>query len=293
MTVGVPGASADWSMSGRVCLITGATAGIGRAAAFDVARLGASLVLVGRDERRLRRVQREISAEVPSAELRVLRADFRSLRAVRQLADTVNREVPRLDVLVCNAGVFTNRRSESADGFETQLAVNHLAPFLLTNPLLDKLRERVPSRVVVVASQVEREGVIDFEDLHGRRSYDGMRAYRQSKLANVLFARELSRRLSGSGVTTISLHPGVYSTRLLDNFMGWSTLLTRLRGRSGLPPLARAGEIIARAVAAPELNGKGFVHLHEHVARDPSLRAQDDDVARRLWQTSSELVALG
>ena len=286
-----PSVSPDWRLDGKTVLVTGATSGIGRAGALAIARLGASLVVVGRSARRVDGVVRELRTIAPSAPARGMVADFSSLAAVRQLAARVKAEVPKLDVLLNNAGVFTRSRSETRDGFETQFGVNHLAPFLLTNLLLDHLAASAPSRVVVVASQVEKSGVIDFDDLQGAKDYVARRAYSQSKLANILFIDELSRRVAGRGITTISMHPGVYATRLLDAFHGWSTLKTRLLGR-GEPSPNAAGDALARAAAWPELDGRAAVHLHEHQIAEPSARARDAAVAARLWTESARLVGL-
>jgi retinol dehydrogenase 14 len=282
---------ADWRMDGKTVMVTGATSGIGRAGALALARLGANLVVVGRNSRRVRSVVDEIKAIAPSVQARGMTADLASLADVRQLAAQIKADVPRLDVLLNNAGVFTRRRSETRDGFETQFGVNHLAPFLLTNLLVDHLAASAPSRVVVVASQVEKGGTIDFDDLQGAKSYDGTRAYRQSKLANILFVDELSRRVAGRGITTVSLHPGVYTTRLLDGFMGWSSLMTRVVDR-GVPAPESAGDVLARAAAWPTLEGREAVYLHEHAIAEPSPRARDPELARRLWTESARLIGL-
>ena len=283
--------STDWQLDGRVCLLTGATGGIGSATAFVLASLGAELVLVGRSERKLRTLRREVLRATPGARVLGIAADLSSQADVRRLARRVLDEVPRLDTLVNNAAVVTNRREETADGLERQLAVNHLAPFLLTNLLLERLEANAPARVVMVASQVERDGAIDFTDLQGRHAYDRWRAYRQSKLANILFARELGRRVAGRGITPISLHPGVYSTRLLDALMGWSPLVTRLRGRP-VPGPEAAALVLTRAVAAPDLTGSEAIHLHEHHIAEPSARARDPELARQIWDVSARLTHL-
>jgi retinol dehydrogenase-12 len=278
-------------LDGRVCLLTGATAGIGREAALALARAGAELVIVGRSASRVRRVEREVQSTMPGTRVLGLVADLSSQADVRQLAAHVLERVPRLHVLINNAAVVTTTREESVDGIEMQLAVNHLAPFLLTSLLLRRLAENAPARVVSVASQVEREGRIAFEDLNGTRSYNAARAYSQSKLANILFVRELARRTRGMGITAVSLHPGVYPTRLLDTLMGWSPLVTRVRGRN-LPGPERGAQVIVHAAAAPELASDSAIHLHEHTLAVPSELARDEDAARRLWDESARLTGV-
>jgi len=280
-----------WRLDGRTCFLTGATAGIGRESAHVLAAMGANLVLVGRSKRKLDEVVASVRRSTPSATVQPIASDLSSQQGVRSLAAQVLREVPKVHVLINNAAVVTMRREETVDGIERQLAVNHLAPFLLTNLLLDRLAESGPSRVVMVASQVERGGKIDLDDLQRRQNYDGKRAYSQSKLANILFAGELARRVAGRGITTISLHPGVYTTRLLHNLLGWSQLVTTLRGRS-LPGPAAGALVIARAAAAPELAVSGTIHLQEHEVKEPSAQARDEALAAALWTASARLTGI-
>ena len=196
------------TMPGRVCLVTGATSGIGKATAHALARLGASVVILGRRPAELDAVAAEMRADTGN-DVTVLLADLASLESIRQAADRFRAEHDRAHVLINNAGVNLNHRSLTVDGFETTFAVNHLAPLLLTNLLLDVLRHSAPSRVVTVTSTAFRRGRIDFDDLHAEQRFSGFRAYSQSKLANVLFTNELARRLEGTGVTANCVHPGV------------------------------------------------------------------------------------
>ena len=282
---------ATWRLDGRTCLITGATAGIGRQAAISLSRLGADLVLVGRSESRVSRIVRDVRQVAPDSCIRGVVADLSSQADVRRLAAQVLADVAHLHVLVNCAAIVTPKRRETVDGIEMQFAVNHLAPFLLTNLLLPRLLESAPARVVTVASQVERAGAIDFEDLNGRQAYDRWRAYRQSKLANILFTRELARRVGGRGITPVSLHPGVYTTRLLHDLMSLSRIVTLVRGR-GSPDPELSATILARAAADPTLEGRAGLHLHEHDIVEPSAQAQDGELARRLWTVSEKLTML-
>ena len=198
-------------MAGKTVLITGGTPGIGKATALGLAAMGAQLAITGRDRRRTEDAAREIRA-AGGGQVDVFVADLSAQSEVRRLAAEVLQRLPRIDVLVNNVGGYWNTRHVTADGLERTFALNHLAPFLLTNLLLDRLRQSAPARVVTVSSNAQAMGRIDFDDLQGERSYSGARAYNQSKLANVLFTYELARRLHGTSVTANALHPGVVRT---------------------------------------------------------------------------------
>src|SRR5512132_3239195 len=192
-----------------VCLVTGATSGIGRATAQALAGTGRSVVILGRNPTALQAVSAQIRTSTGNHAVEVLHADLASLASIRTAADRFLADHDHLDVLINNAGVSLNHRSVTADGFETTLAVNHLAPFLLTNLLLELLKQSAPSRVVNVTSTAFRRGQIDFDDLQAEQRFSGIGAYNNSKLAIVLFTYELARRLEGSGVTVNCVHPGV------------------------------------------------------------------------------------
>src|ERR671924_2283249 len=199
-------------MTGKVVLVTGGTGGIGKATATGLAALGARVGITGRDLARAERVAAEIRTASGHPAVDAFAADMSSQAEVRRLAVAVLDAYPRLDVLVNNVGGFWAHRHQTADGLEHTFALNHLAPFLLTNLLLDRLKASAPARVVTVSSGEQARGRIDFEDLQGARDYSAQRAYSQSKLANVMFSNELARRLEGTGVTANSLHPGVVRT---------------------------------------------------------------------------------
>jgi NAD(P)-dependent dehydrogenase (short-subunit alcohol dehydrogenase family) len=278
-------------MDGRVCLVTGATAGIGRETALRLAALGATVGIVARDARRGERVIAELRRHSGRSDAQLFLANLSSMRAVRALATDVRARFPRLHVLVSNAAVITPSREVTEDGFERQLAVNHLAPFLLVNLLLDHLRQSAPARIVVVASQVEREGQISFEDLHLEHGWTRLRAYNQSKLANVLFTFELARRLAGRGVTANCLHPGVIATRLLDDYNGRPRAL-RFLGARGIPgPEEGAGTSVYLA-ASPEVATISGRYFREERLAESSPQSQDRGLAERLWEVSARLVQL-
>lgn len=276
----------------KVVLITGASSGIGKETAIGLGRLGARLILVCRDRDRGAAAMAEVSRKAPQAAGVVLRvADLAALAAVRALADEVLATAPRIDVLVNNAGAILPQRTLTADGLEMQFAVNHLAPFLLTNLLRDRLVASAPARVVTVASQVERKGVIDFDDLQAERRYAPLTAYCQSKLANVLFTYELARLLEGTGVTANCVHPGVIGTKLLSDYMGrpravgWLSNLAYPGPEKGAQPVIR----LASDPALAAVSGRYFLEMRE---AESSPASRDPALARRLWEVSAALAGV-
>jgi retinol dehydrogenase-14 len=280
----------DWSLDGKTCLVTGATAGIGRVTAMELARLGAKVFLVARDRARGEALAREIQGGGGKAELLV--ADLASQQSIRELAGRFLARAEPLHVLVNNAGVFELSRRLNADGIEMVFAVNHLAYFLLTHLLLDRLRASPPARIVNVASDAHRWGTIDFDDLEGEKSYRSMRIYGRSKLANILFTYELARRLEGTGVTVNCLHPGAVSTRLgAQNGAIARALIGLLR------PFLRSPQDGAKTsvylAAAPEVDGVSGKYFIDCRPARSSRESQDREVARRLWERSAAMTGIG
>jgi NAD(P)-dependent dehydrogenase (short-subunit alcohol dehydrogenase family) len=278
-------------MDGKVCLITGATSGIGKATAMGLADMGASVVMVGRDRDRGEAALAEIKEGSPNASVDLMLADLSSQEEIRRLADEFKETYPRLDVLINNAGVIRSKRVTTVDGIEMTFAVNHLAYFLLTNLLLDVLKASAPSRIVNVASGEQRNGTIDFDDLQGEKGYKTAKAYGQSKLATVLFTYELARRLEGTGVSANCLHPGVVGTNLGSGVSGVFGFTVR-----ALTPLMKSPEKGAETsiylASSPEvegLSGRYFVKKAEARSSDAS---HDERLARRLWEVSAELAHL-
>jgi retinol dehydrogenase-14 len=278
-------------MAGQVVVLTGASSGIGAAAAIELGRLGATVVPMGRSAQRLATVAEELEAAGGTAADPEV-ADLSSLQEVRALAQRLLARHPRIDVLVNNAGTLASRRPLTPDGHGKTFAVNHLAPFLLTNLLLDRLRASAPARVVTTSSIEHRKGSIDPATLaKDERSWLPQAAYRNSKLANVLFTRELARRLEGSGVVANCLHPGGVRTDLgrelpLAMRLGW-----KLISRSFATPQegARTLVYLASAPEAGEVSGEYFANCRP--ARVSS-KASDQALARALWDKSEQLVAL-
>ncbi len=274
-------------MAGKVCVVTGAGAGIGRAAATALARMGARVGMVSRSHERGEAARAQVVRESGSAAVDLFPADLSARNEVRRLASEIRERYERLDVLVNNAAVYTRERTLSPDGIELQFAVNHLAPFLLTGLLLDVLERSAPSRVVTVSSEAHRPVKLRWDDLQGERRYRGLRAYGTAKLGNLLFTRELARRTAGTGVAANAVHPGVVGTELL--FGGWAPL--RLLKRFMRTP-EQGARVVVRLASAPELEGVTGRYFREEGEIRPSAAALDDEAARRLWRVSEELTGL-
>jgi NAD(P)-dependent dehydrogenase (short-subunit alcohol dehydrogenase family) len=276
-------------MEGRVCVVTGASSGIGYATALALARLGATLALVCRDPARGAEAAETVRRETGNPDVTVLLADLSSQRAIRALAPELLARYPAIHVLVNNAGVVNLRHSTTVDGIETVFAVNHLAYFLLTLLLLDRLKASGPARVVNVASEAHRFArTIDFDDLGHERRYRGMRVYGHSKLANILFTYELARRLAGTDVTANCVHPGAVGTRLGQNNGRVATVLTKmLRPFFRTPEQGAATSVhVASSRTLDGVTGRYFKSCRE--ARS-SAASHDVEVARRLWEVSERM----
>jgi retinol dehydrogenase 14 len=278
-------------LSGRTILVTGATSGIGLAASEQLAGMRAELILVGRDPVRLERAAAAVRARSGSGAVSILRHDLSSMAEVRALAAKVRERWPRLHVVVNNAGGVNGARELTADGLERTLAVNHLAPYLLTRLLLDHLVESRPARVVTVSSGFHRRARLDLSDLQLERGYAMMRAYGASKLANVLFTRELARRFAGSGVAATCLHPGVVATRIWSRAPLWMRPFLALASLFMLTP-EQGAETVVYLASSPEAEPLSGVYLEQGRVVEPAPQARDDVAARRLWDESARLVGL-
>lgn len=278
-------------MGGKVALVTGGTSGIGKATAMALAAMGADVVVAGRDRERGERAAAEIRAQT-GARVDLALADLASQAGVRELAEGFEGRYDRLDVLVNNAGLVQSTRTESPDGLETTLATNHLAPFLLTNLLLDTLKESAPSRVVTVSSEAERWGNIDFDDLQSKKKYRGFPVYGMTKLANIMFTYELAERLEGTGVTATCMHPGAVNTRFGTNNLGPMTLLFRAFKPFMRTPEQGADTVIWLA-SSPEVEGVSGRYYADRKVIEPKKIANDPAARRRLWEESERLTGLG
>jgi NAD(P)-dependent dehydrogenase (short-subunit alcohol dehydrogenase family) len=280
------------AMSGKTCLVTGATNGIGKETALRLATLGATVVIVARDAARGAAAGAEITGRVPLAQVEVIAADLSSLAQVRRLAADVMGRHGRLDVLVNNAGVIAPHRQLTADGLETTFATNHLGPFLLTTLLRGLLERNAPARVVTVSSAAHRQvRAVPWDDLpRGAQSGQGQ-AYPVSKLLNILFTAELARRLGGTGVTANCLHPGFVRTGLGRDVTGvlGAVLPLILHLRPGPAAGARTPVFLASSPQVADVTGAYFVNCKP---AEPSALAKDAEAAARLWALSEDLAGL-
>lgn len=283
--------SSEIRMDGKVCLITGATRGIGLETAKALARLGATVVLVGRDPTRTQDALAAVRAAAPEAKADTLLADFTSLESVRKLAEDFKARYSRLDVLLNNAGLIIDRREATQDGFEATLGINHLAPFVLTNLLRDVLVASAPARVITVSSEAHRAAKLDFEDLQATRGYIPFRVYGNSKLANILFTQALARRLQGTRVTANTLHPGVVATGFGHNAKGIFRHLVKL-GAPFMLTAEKGARTSVYLASSPEVEGVTGEYFIKCRKAKPSRDARDEALAERLWQVSAELTGV-
>ena len=278
-------------MNNKVCLVTGATNGIGLATATALAARGATVIAHGRNRTKGERVVQEIIRTTGNKAVRFVQADFTSLAQVRALANELNAQLPRLDVLVNNAALTASRRKLTVDGHESVFAANHLAPFLLTNLLLDKLKASAPARIVVVSSGGHRMAKLDLDDLTSERKFSVMTSYGNSKLGNILFVRALSRRLNGADVTINALHPGLVRTNLGDEGGVWMNVLLKASTLFMLSPEGGARTSVYLATS-PEVEGHSGGYYDKCKLAPVSEAALDDALGERLWSKSCQLVGL-
>ncbi len=277
-------------MEGKQVMITGGTSGIGFALARGLAGMGASVLIVSRDEEKCRRVADEIKNQTGNPNLSYLQADLSSQAEVRRLAAQTNQQLDRLDVLVNNAGAIFWKREESADGIEKTFALNHLGYFLLTNLLLDKLRQTPDARIVITGSGSHRCQALELENLELRDNYFLYRAYGRSKLANLYFTYELARRLKGEAITVNAFNPGWVQTHI-----GQSTRFGKALMRVGnifATPLEKGSQTGIYLASSPEVRGISGKYYFKGEAVQTSQISYDEDIARQLWQISAEMTGL-
>src|SRR6266542_6620541 len=271
----------QWSAAGKQVLLTGATDGIGLAGAEALAARGAKLAIVARDDAKASRAVARIEA-AGGGGVDVLMADLSSQASVRRLAGQVLDRYPRLDVLVNNAGAGNSTRQVTEDGIELTWAVNHLAPFLLTNLLLERLRESAPARIVTTSSDAHSGMRIPFDDLNAERGYGGFRRYGETKLANILFTAELGHRLQGTGVTATCYHPGFVASSFNKN-NGWRMRLAMTLARPFARSVSKGADTLVWLVASPESADQTGGYCLDRRLAVPGQAARDPDAARRLW----------
>ena len=285
------------NLEGKTCLVTGATSGIGKEIALGLAKMGATVVMLGRCGERCEIVLQEIEAKSNrangSGRISYLVADLSSQTSIRQLAKEYSNAHQRLDVLINNAGVFLGKRIRTIDGMEYTFAVNHLAPYLLTNLLIALLKASSPSRIITTTSIAHRGARIDFDDIQfDNRTYNGIRAYGQSKLANILFTKELARRLEGTGVTANCFHPGAVRTNLVQGTSPWYyRLIWTAAGSFFLSP-ERGADTAIYLASSPDVEGISGKYFAKRKQVKPSYEADDIDAALRLWNVSEKLTGM-
>ena len=279
------------NLSEKIIMVTGANSGIGKEAALQLAERGARVVMVCRNRERGEPALAEIKAQTGNDTVELMTADFESQRQIRELADTYQRTHDRLDVLVNNAGLYLSKRHETEDGIETTWAVNHLAPFLLTNLLLEVIKASAPARIVTVASDAHRAGTLDFDDLEMKEKYRWIAAYAQSKLANVVFTYELARRLAGTGVTATCMHPGTVATGIWNRNKNVLNAFLRLFKPVYMNP-KKSAEAVVRLAVAPDVEGVTGKYFDRMNEASSSADSHDEEIAARLWQVSDERVGL-
>ncbi len=279
-------------MHDKTCVITGGSAGIGYVTARELARGGARVIIAARDARRGEAAAADIRAATGNGAVEFIAADLSLTAGVRDLAASVRAEAPRLDVLINNAGAMFGKRRENADGIEKTFALNHLAYFALSLELLPALRTAAPARIVNVASQAHKGETLDPADLQMKRKYDGWRAYKRSKLANILFTRSLARRLEGSGVTANALHPGFVATDIgIANAYVPKPLWRLLTTLFAINPEEGAKTSLHAATAA-EVKGANGRYFAKCAEATPDAPARDDEMAETLWAKSEEMTGI-
>jgi len=281
-------------MQGKTVVVTGGTSGIGEVAALRLAEKGARIVLIARDQTRAAATLAKLKNANPSAAHAAHYGDLSALAEMKRVAGEVAAAEPRIDVLVNNAGAVFLSRKTSVDGLEMTFATNHMAYFVVTNILLDRLKATPGARIVSTASDAHRSGKLDFDDLQSEKSYGSFRVYGTSKLCNILFTRELARRLDGADVTANCLHPGFVGTRFGQN--NASNILTKLLRDAvmslGISPEEGAKTIIHLA-SSPDVATISGEYFYKCKVAEPTAAAQNDDDAKRLWDVSAKIAGLG
>ncbi len=275
-------------MNGKICMVTGANAGIGKVTARELAKMGAHVVMVCRSAERGEAAKKEVT-QTATGQVDLMIADLSSQASIRALAATYLEKYDRLDVLINNAGVLFMERSESVDGLEMTFALNHMGYFLLTDLLLDRIKASAPARIVNVSSMAHSRGAINFDDLQAEQKFGGMDVYSSSKLANILFTTELARRLDGTGVTANSLHPGFVRSNFGDNNGRLMKIVMPIAKLFAINT-DKGAETSIYLASSPEVEGVTGKYFVKKKAVTPSEAAQETAVAERLWQVSEALL---
>ena len=275
-------------MDGKVCMVTGATSGIGQVTALELAKMGAIVVAIGRNPQKGIKTVEIIKRASASETVAFLEADLSSQQSIRELVQTFTRQYDHLHVLVNNAGAVYGKRETSVDGIEMTFALDHLGPFLLTELLLPLLKRSAPARIVTVSSRVHAIGHINFDDLQGEKRYASFRAYGQAKLANILFTYELARRLQGTGVTANTVSPGIVATNFGISNGGPIALFSRATHFIARTP-EQGAETSIYLASSPLVEGVSGQYFFDRTEKKSSKESYDTAIARRLWEVSAQM----
>jgi NAD(P)-dependent dehydrogenase (short-subunit alcohol dehydrogenase family) len=278
-------------MRGKVVVITGGTSGIGEVAAQRLANMGARIVLVARDRTRGEATMRRLRSGNPGLPHSIYYGDLSRISEMKRLATEIAATEPRIDVLINNAGAMFGSRQITEENLELTFAVNHMAYFVLTLGLRERLFASSPARVVITASDAHKGRTLDFDDLQSVRGFAGIKVYGRSKLCNILFTRELARRWSGKGVTVNCLHPGFVATRFGDNTGGFRSQAVRLARIFAISP-EKGSETIVYLASSPEVAGVSGEYFYQCRPATATTAARDDAAARRLWLASATLAGM-
>ncbi len=280
-------------MQGKTVVVTGATSGIGEVAAVELARQGARIVFIARNPLRRDTTLARLSFANDKAEHTAYLADLSRLSEMKRVAGEIAAAEPKIDVLIDNAGALFAKRETTADGLEMTFATNHLAYFVVTNLLLNNLKATPSARIVITASDAHKSGKLNFDDLQSEKSYSAFRVYGTSKLCNILFTRELARRLTGTGVTANCLHPGFVATQFADNNDGLLPFVVGLAKRAAAITPEQGAKTIIHLASSPEVAGKSGGYFYKCAPATPTAAAQNDADAKRLWDVTAKIAGVG
>ena len=280
-------------MQGKTVVVTGATSGIGEVAAIELARQGARIVFVARNQMRSDTMLTRLTIANDKVKHTAYVADLSRLADMKRVAGEIAAAEPKIDVLINNAGAVFNARETTADGLEMTFATNHLAYFVMTNLLLDRLKAASGARIVSTASDAHKSGKLNFDDLQSEKSFSGFRAYGTSKLCNILFTRELARRLAGTGVTANCLHPGFVATGFGDNNGGLMGFVLGIAKNVGAITPEDGAKTIIYLASSPDVAGQSGGYYYKCAPATPTAAAQSDADAKRLWEVSAKIAGVG
>ncbi|XP_060950135.1 retinol dehydrogenase 12, like [Limanda limanda] len=283
--------SSDVRLDDRTVVITGANTGIGKETAMDLAKRGAKVIIACRDMEKAEAAVKEVIEKSDNKNVRCMKLDLSDTKSIREFAEAINKEEPKLNILINNAGVMVCPYGKTADGFEMQIGVNHMGHFLLTHLLLDLMKRSAPARIVTVSSMAHSWGAINLDDINSEKGYSKNKAYSQSKLANILFTHTLAQKLEGTGVTTYSLHPGVVQTDLWRHLSGPQQFIMRMVSPFTKDSAQGAQTTIYCAVE-PTLEKESGGYYSDCAPAACSAAGKDDAVAQKLWDLSCRLLSI-